>query len=179
MSTMCIDIRRVNDDYVCIYQAEHNHFSWPTHLPQSSWNGVDPKDEDNNYFYNYFLVAKNYYYGDIEMILYSSRDRNHTYKILKECKKGKKSALFYFDTCHDYRVIRVPIYRYVPFRVKLEDGNVYNGRRQVINKLKDEYRLYCPKDLNKKYKVYGTFGDRKKNGKERYWTSPRKLGERK
>ena len=177
MSTMCIDIRRVNDDYVCIYQAEHDHFSFPTHLSQSSWNDIDEDDNDMKFYYNYFIVAKDTHYENIEVILYSSCDKNHTYKLLEECQKRDKDALFFFENCYDYRVIRVPIYKYIPYTAKLNSG-VWHWHRRKINKLCDEFKLYCPKDLNKKYRVYGTYDERKKNGNGCHWRCPRTLKRR-
>ena len=175
MSTICIDVKRVDDNYVCIYQAEHNHFAWSTHLPQSSWNNIIEDDADNNYRYNYFIVAKNSECGDIEEIIYSSFDKTHTYDILKGCQDKNSDALYYDERYHDYRIIRVAIYRFIPYSIKLEDGKIHRGYALKVNKLKDEYKLYCPKDLNKKYRVYGTYGERKKNGKGCYWQSPRTL----
>ena len=174
MSTMCIDVRRVNDDYVCIYQAEHDHFSFSTHLAQSSWNEKSIEDDKGDYYYNYFIVAKDEHYKNIEVILYSSCDKKHTYEILNGCLRRDERALFYYEYCHDYRIIRVPIYKYIPYTAKLSSG-VWHGHRQKINKLGDEFKLYCPKDLNKKYRVYGTYGDRKKNGNGCHWRCPRAI----
>ena len=178
MSTMCIDTRRVDDDYVCIYKAKHDHFAFPTHLAQSSWNEISSGDDNWDYYYNYFIVAKAEYYDGVEVILYSSCDKKHTYELLEGCQKKDKDALFYFENCYDYRVIRVPIYKYIPYNLTSRDGEVYHGHRQKLHILGDEFKLYCPKDLNKKYKVYGTFGERKKNGKGCYWKGPRTLKRR-
>ena len=176
MSTMCVDIRRVDDDYVCIYRAEHNHFDWSEHLGQSSWDDIDPGDSDGKFDYNYFLIAKDINAGDIERLIYSSRDKKRSYEILDDIQKRRNGALFYYPRCHDYRLIRVPIYKYTPFSVRLSNGEIYKGHRQKVNKLQDEYKLYCPVKANKKYRIYGTYlNKRKKNDKGCYWTCPKTL----
>lgn len=178
MSTMCFDIRRVDDDHVCIYRAGHNAFGYAYHLPESSWNNLLDEDNTKYYRYQYIIVGKDMGYGGIERIMFSTCDRNHAYDVLSEYEKG--TGYLHHENVTEYRLIRFPIYRNVYFtkdhkRYTMFGDKKFYFHRQESNILHDSVKLYCPVGLNRKHRVYWEYSDRRKPKGGCYGHGPRRI----
>ena len=178
MSTMCFDIRRVDDDYVCIYRAGHNAFQYSYHIPESSYNNLLEEDNTKYYRYHYVIVGKDQSDGGIERIIFSTCDKKHAHDVLKEYK-DENSWMHHADIT-DYRLIRFPIYKYKYFikdhkRYTMFGDTKYYFHSQTSNILHDSVKLYCPVDLNRKHKVYWEYSDRRKPKGGCYGHGPRRI----
>lgn len=147
MSTICFDIKRVDDDYVCIQHCNTNYFEYEYHLPLSFYpRKRKGKDHwwiiDKKYRYVWILVGKDMVTG-IETIFWACNDKvwlNHILKIFKS----------EWASCYAYiRIVKLPF--------ESKEKFMYKGKehtRFVTSDLKDKFKLYCPVALNKQYHVY-------------------------
>lgn len=146
-------------------------FQYEYHIPASSWTKDKEEweeEEKDGFFYDYIIVGKDTYAGNIERIIFSSTNKKHAYETLTGCIDG--TGIYYYKSMKDYRLIRIPMYKYV--------GVNYNHKRyhrQEINILHDSVLLYCPVTDNKIHRVYGTYSSKCKKNGGRYWTAPRTI----
>ena len=83
MSTICFDIKRVDENYVCIQHCNINYFEYEYHLSLSFWNKTDGRKKhwwltDKKYRYIWLLVGKDH--NGIERIFYACNDKDHPYQ---------------------------------------------------------------------------------------------------
>ncbi len=181
MATTCFDIRRVDDKHVCIYKAGHNAFQYSYHIASSSYSKTDEEwdeEEKDGFFYDYIIVGKDSFCGNIERIIFSCINGQHAKETLEGCLDG--TGIYYDSHIYDYRLIKLPMYKYVNVTFKHKRfyticNKRYRYRRQETNILHDKFLLYCPVEENKKYKIYGTFLNKRKKHGGCYWTAPRKI----
>lgn len=155
MSTICFDIKRVDDNYVSITHCESNKFEYSHHLPFSYWGTVTDYDtypEDSQYRYVWVLVGKHKEYGGIEVIRWVTDSYKHMLEVLHE--RQDKTSDDYDPNISDYRIIKLPWDK--KETVFVEALKRY-FERYSENDLQDQFKLYCPKKLNEKYRVYGTY----------------------
>lgn len=143
MSTMCFDIKRVDDNYVCIQHCNSNVFEYEYHLPLSFY----PRQrrgknnwwlEDKKYRYVWVVVEKQD--TGIEKPIWTCNDKIWLNSTVK---------LYFRDK--NIRIIKLP-FESITDGVELSDGTKIPSYKTTD--LKDKFKLYCPVDLNEKYHVY-------------------------
>lgn len=141
MSTICFDIKRVDDDYVCIQHCGMNEFTYQYHLPLSFY----PRErkgkehwwlEDKKYRYVWIAIKKEKETG-IERPVWACNDKIWFNSAVKE---------FFKDD--EIRVLKLP------FDEKVSTGNKNFPYRYETTDLKNRFKLYCPVDLNEKHHIY-------------------------
>ena len=177
MATICFDIKRVDDNYVCIQHCNTNVFEYNYHLPLSFY----PRErngkncwwlKDKYYRYVWIVVEKDK--SGIERIAWACNDKVWLNKSIKQ---------FFSDK--EIRVIKLP-FEHVLFTRQMSDGTkipIYE-----TTDLGGTFKIWCPIDLNEKYHIYAdgyeeveptvTYADgfefRERNFK---WIPPKMLGE--
>ena len=78
MSTICFDIKRVDDNYVCIQHCNTNAFEYEYHLPLSFYPRKRKGEEhwwltDNKYRYVWVVVEKEE--SGIERLVWACNDK--------------------------------------------------------------------------------------------------------
>jgi hypothetical protein len=147
MSTICFDIKRVDDDYVCIHHCDTNTFGYEYHLPLSFYPRKRKGEDhwwlvDKKYRYVWIVVGRDNI-TNIDRIFWACNDKiwlNNTIRSFKEDWKR-----FYTNI----RIIKLP------FQIKEKyeyDHKEYT--RFVTSDLKDRFKIYCPVALNEKYHIY-------------------------
>lgn len=142
MSTICFDIKRVDDDYVCIQHCDLNEFNYQYHLPLSFYprkiNGKEHWWLTDKY-YKYVWIALEKLESGIEEIVWACND-----------KRWFNSAIKVFFKDKEIRVIKLP-FNHVIKRVTIDD--IVVPVYETTN-LKDRFKIYCPVSLNEKYHIY-------------------------
>ena len=149
MSTICFDIKRVDENYVCIQHCNTNYFEYEYHLPLSFWNKTDGRKKhwwltDKKYRYVWLLVGKDQ--NGIERIFYACNDKVWTNKAKREYEAGR-----YFGDYADIRFIKLPFERITGYGC-FSDGTKFP--RYETNDMQDQFKLWCPVDLNEKHHTY-------------------------
>lgn len=142
MSTICFDIKRVDDDYVCIQHCDFNEFDYEYHLPLSFYPR-EIKGKENwwltDKYYMYVWIALEKSESGIEKIVWACND-----------KRWFNSSIKMFFNDKEIRVIKLP-FRHVIKRVTINDTVI--PIYETTN-LKDRFKIYCPVALNEKYHIY-------------------------
>lgn len=143
MATICFDIKRVDDEYVCIQHCDLNKFEYEYHLGFSFYPRTRKHKnhwwlEDKKYRYVWIVVEKDKDTG-IERIVWACNDKvwlNHTIRSM------------FAD--RSIRIVKLPFNR-IKHRVSL-----FNNMAAIweTNDMKDKFQLYCPADLNEKHHIY-------------------------
>lgn len=139
MSTICFDIKRVDDDYVCIQHCELNKFDYECHLGFSFFPRKEKSWLEDKY-YKYVWVVIEKADSGIEEIVWACNDKRWLNRTIKLFFKNK-----------DIRIIKLP-FHHVKERVTLQEDTtipIYE-----TTNLKDKFKLYCPVELNEKHHVY-------------------------
>ena len=132
MSTICFDIKRKDENYLCIQHAELNKFEYSTHLPFFFWAKSENNwyDETETERFVYLLVGKDEKYNGIERILFACNDKNDCDNKITE-----------IENCYDLREIKLPLWKishkYVP---ELNREITFSNENDMM----DRILLYCP-----------------------------------
>ena len=141
MSTVCFDIKRVDDNYVCIQHCNTDTFQYQYHLPLSFYPRKRKEEDrwwltDKKYRYIWIVIEKED--SGIEKPVWACNDKIWLNRSIKEFFKDK-----------NIRIIKLPF--------EIKDKYTYDNKdyvRFVTNDLSDNFKLYCPIDLNEKYHTY-------------------------
>ena len=144
MSTICFDIKRVDENYVCIQHCNTNKFEYEYHIPFSFYpRQRKGKDHwwlaDKYYRYVWLLVGKDE--TGIEQIFWACNDKLWTNHAIRE---------YNFRQFTDIRVVKLPFER-VEHIAKIggEEIPIY-----ITTDLGSAFKLWCPVELNEKHHVY-------------------------
>lgn len=179
MSTICFDIRRADDQHVCIKYGDLNHFDLPKHLPFAYWNQDKPYPERRGKRYVYAVVVRDLDYDGIERILFATNSKMALTNFLREYthpirgflsfalkrprylmgwfRYGRARCLKNRRKYRHPRVLKLPLWDIKKEKFNFPDGRSFYGTTSKPHDMGDEFKLYCPVDLNKKHKVYGTY----------------------
>lgn len=151
MSTICFDIKRVDDNYVCINRCNIDTFEYEYHLPLSFYpRKRKGRDHwwltDKKYRYVWLLVGKDE--TGIERIFYACNDKVWLNSSLKEYTKENRSTLV--REFKDIRIVKLP-FEQVDKVVEINKNFVPIYK---TNNLKNKFKLWCPLDLNEKHHIY-------------------------
>ena len=138
MSTICFDIKRCDENHLCIQKGDLNAFEYQEHLPFSFKPYEDPKNdyvEDETYRCVYILIGKNNDYEGAEEILFATNSLG--------CCIYQKRLKSKIEKWTDLRVQEVPLW-------------IKNGALWAENDLKNQITLYCPEKINEKYHIYAS-----------------------
>ena len=137
MSTICFDIKRCDENNVCIQHADLNFFEYEKHLPFSFKSYDDSRNDyvqDENVVCIYVLVGEDKDYEGIETLLFSSNS-------LSNCILCKKR--YQHERYKNLKILELPLWK-------------KEGLRYIQNDMKDQIKIYCPEKLNEKYHVYAS-----------------------
>ena len=149
MATICFDIKRVDENYVCIQHCNTNYFEYEYHLPLSFWGRTNGRKKhwwlsDKKYRYVWLLVGKDQ--SGIERIFYACNDKVWTNKVKRDHEMGSC-----FEDYKDIRFIKLP-FEYISGYGCLPDGTKFPHYK--TNDMQDQFKLWCPIEANEKHHVY-------------------------
>lgn len=152
MATICFDIKRVDENYVCIQHCNMNHFEYQYHLPFSFYpREINGKEHwwlnDNKYRYVWIVIGKDSEAEDIEKIIWACNDKRWLNNSLKYFTKNYDHPNS-FTKCKDIKIIKLP------FEEKVKTDNINFPYRYISTDMQDKFKLYCPMNLNEKYHIY-------------------------